>query len=89
MFALFAFLGACYIAHLKNKDGKLKFLGKEISLAQLYTVAGCCSIPLFLITGATSAVFWIIGASLCIIVVHAVFYQRDEEDPFMVQMNAV
>ncbi len=65
------------------------FEDKEFTLVQLYTFAGCVSIPLFIITGATSAVFWIIGASLVVIIVHAVFMQRDEEDPFMVQINAV
>jgi hypothetical protein len=65
-------------------------IGKELSLAQLYTAAGLCSIPLFLFAGASSAVFWIIGASLFIIVLHAVFYSRDElDDPFLPQMNIV
>jgi hypothetical protein len=41
---------------------------------------------------ASSAVFYIIGVSLFIIVLHAVFYSRDElddDDPFLPQMNIV
>jgi len=86
LFALFAFIGGCYILHLKNKDGKLRLFGKELSLAQLYSTAAICSVPVFLFAGATSAVFWIIGASLVVIVVHAAFYSRDEEDPFQSQV---
>ncbi len=64
--------------------------GKELSVAQLYTVAGICSIPIFLFAGASSAVFWIIGASLFVICLHAAFYSRDDlDDPFLPQMNIV
>lgn len=49
-----------------------------------------CSIPLFLLAGAGSAVFWIIGASSVLICLHASFYAREEpEDPFLAQMNIV
>lgn len=82
LFALIAFIGACYILHLKNADGKLKFGNKEFNLAQLYSAAFICSIPLFIFAGATSALFWIIGASIVVICLHAIFYARDEEDPF-------
>lgn len=59
-------------------------------LAQMYTVAAILSIPLFLFAGASSAVFWIIGASLVVVVIHAVFYARDDsDDPFLAQMNTV
>jgi hypothetical protein len=35
LFVLFAFLGACYIAHLKNKDGKIHFLSKYYGQAKV------------------------------------------------------
>lgn len=85
-----AFAGGLYIIHLKNKNGTIKVLGKELGLAQLYSAAAILSIPLFLIAGAGSAVFWIIGASMVVIALHASFYSReDQEDPFLVQMNVV
>ena len=90
LFAFMTFVGGCYIIYLKNKDGNLKFFGREMSLAQLYSVAGIFSVPLFLIAGAGSAVFWIIGASIFVIILHAAFYAREEqEDPFLLQMNIV
>ena len=90
LFAFMAFVGGCYIIYLKNKDGNLKLFGREMSLAQLYSIAGIFSVPLFLIAGAGSAVFWIIGASIFVIILHAAFYSREEqEDPFMFQINIV
>jgi len=56
-----ALAGACYIIQLKSKQQNFKILGKEMSLAQVYTTLGLISIPVFLIAGAGSAVFWIIG----------------------------
>ena len=42
------------------------------------------SIPIFLMAGVGSAIFWIIGATVVVSALHAVFYARDEpEDPFM------
>jgi hypothetical protein len=89
LIAFGSFACGCYILHLKNKDGNLKVFGKEMKLAQLYTLAGLCSIPLFLLAGAGAAVFWIIGASVCLIILHAVFYSRDEQDDPFLEMTVV
>jgi hypothetical protein len=56
-----AMAGACYIIQLKSKEQNFRILGKEMTLAQVYTALGLISIPVFLIAGAGSAVFWIIG----------------------------
>ena len=40
--------------------------GKELSTAQVYAGAGVLSIPLFLLAGGGSAVFWILGNFLYI-----------------------
>jgi PRA1 family protein 1 len=91
LFVVIAVVGGCYIIHLRNKDGKINLYGREIQLAQLYCVVGIISIPLFLLAGAGSAVFWIIGASVVCIVLHAIFYSRDnqQDDPFSMEMNIV
>lgn len=90
LFAFMAFAGGCYILYLRNKDGNLTVMGRTVSLGQLYSMVGICSIPLFLIAGAGSAVFWIIGASIVVIMLHAGFYSREEqEDPFLAQLNIV
>lgn len=90
LFAFMAIAGGGYIIHLKNKEGNLKFFGKEVKIGQLYPVLGLISIPVFLIAGAGSALFWIIGASIFCILMHALFFSNDEpDDPFLAQMNIV
>ena len=54
--------------------------GREVSLAQQYGVVAICSIPMFLLAGASGAVFWVIGASFFIIAMHATFYDFDALD---------
>lgn len=90
LIAMAACLGACYIINLKNADKKIVVLGKEVSLAQQYAAVGVLSFPLFWIAGAGSAVFWVIGASLFCILLHASMYNGgDEQDPFELEMETV
>merc|ERR1712137_157377 len=72
-----ASLGACYILSLKNKERKVKFMGKEVSLAQQYAGVGLASIPIFILAGAGTAVFWVIGASVFCVIMHAAFYNYE------------
>ncbi|XP_045207452.1 prenylated Rab acceptor protein 1-like isoform X2 [Mercenaria mercenaria] len=90
LIAIAACLGACYIISLKNRDNKLKIMGRELSLAQQYGAVGLCSFPLFWLAGAGSAVFWVIGASFFVIMLHASFYTPgDEGEPFDLEMEPV
>jgi len=86
-----ASLGACYILQLKNKERKVKFMGKEVTLAQQYAGVGLASIPIFILAGAGTAVFWVIGASIVFIVMHAAFYNYESEieDAFELQMEEI
>jgi len=86
-----ASLGGCYILQLKNKERKVKFMGREVTLAQQYAGVGLASIPIFLIAGAGTAVFWVIGASIVCIVLHAAFYNYESEieDAFELQMEEI
>ncbi|XP_011425811.2 prenylated Rab acceptor protein 1 isoform X1 [Magallana gigas] len=77
--AIAACLGACYIISLKNQERKVRVLGRELSLAQQYAAVGLCSFPLFSLAGAGSAVFWVIGASFFVIMLHASMYMTAEE----------
>ncbi|OWF46811.1 Prenylated Rab acceptor protein 1 [Mizuhopecten yessoensis] len=77
--AIAACLGACYIINIKNQEKKLSIMGKELSVSQQYGAVGLCSFPLFWLAGAGSAVFWIIGASFFVIMLHASFYTHTEE----------
>ncbi|XP_052806087.1 prenylated Rab acceptor protein 1-like [Mya arenaria] len=88
--AIGACLGACYVINIRNKDSKLKLMGRELTIAQQYGVVGLCSFPLFWLAGAGSAVFWIIGASVFVIMLHASFYTPgDEGEPFDLEMEPV
>lgn len=86
-----ASLGACYILQLKNKERKVKFIGKEVTLAQQYAGVGLASIPIFIIAGAGTAVFWVIGASIVSIVLHAALYNYESEieEAFELQMEEI
>ncbi|XP_060077546.1 prenylated Rab acceptor protein 1-like [Ylistrum balloti] len=77
--AIAACLGACYIINIKNQEKKLSIMGKELSVSQQYAAVGLCSFPIFWLAGAGSAVFWIIGASFFVIMLHASFYTHAEE----------
>ncbi|XP_076438317.1 prenylated Rab acceptor protein 1-like [Babylonia areolata] len=83
-------LGACYIINIKSADKPLVLMGREVSLAQQYAAVGVMSFPLFWLAGAGSAVFWIIGASFFVIMVHASTYRTQEElEGFDLEMDSV
>ncbi|KAL8572008.1 hypothetical protein ACOMHN_038366 [Nucella lapillus] len=88
--AIAACLGACYIISVKSADKPLVLLGREVSVAQQYAAVGVMSFPLFWLAGAGSAVFWIIGASFFIIMLHAsTFRTPEEEEGFDLEMESV
>ena len=63
-----------YIITLKNAQRPFKIFGKKLNLGQQYLVLGICSLPLLYIVGAGGAVFWVIGASLFLVTLHASIY---------------
>lgn len=90
LIAIAASLGACYIAKIRNDQQKLTVLGRELTLPQQYAAIGVASIPILWIVGAGSAVFWVIGASFFVIMLHASLYKPDEEmEPFADAMEQV
>ncbi|ELU09515.1 hypothetical protein CAPTEDRAFT_19146 [Capitella teleta] len=90
LIALAAIFGACYIVSLKNADKKFSLMGHELSLAQQYASVGLMSIPVLWLAGAGSAIFWIIGASVFVIMLHASMYSLDDEvAPFDLDMEEV
>lgn len=90
LLALGASLGACYIVALKNAERPVKFFGHKLSLGQQYLAIAICSLPLFYIVGAGAAVFWVIGASLFVIGLHASVYAIEtvpDHNPLEEQFN--
>ncbi|EFX84691.1 hypothetical protein DAPPUDRAFT_47113 [Daphnia pulex] len=80
LFAVGTSLGACYLISRKNDDQKLSILGHELSLAQQYGLIAMVSLPLFYLAGAGSVVFWVLGASMFLIVLHASFYNNESPE---------
>ena len=84
--------------------------GRQIPLPQQYLAVAALCIPLLILVGAGSAIFWILGknsiqldsidsqkfsfssflgASVFVIVLHAVFHQTPNQDAFGLQMEEV
>ncbi|GFN91285.1 pra1 family protein [Plakobranchus ocellatus] len=88
--AIAACLGACYLISIKNQERKITIMGRELSLAQQYAAVGAASFPLFWLAGAGSAVFWVIGASFFVIMLHASVYKTQEElEGFDIELDGV
>jgi hypothetical protein len=89
LFVLLAMIAGCYLVSLKNRDGHLTLMGRHIPLVQQYLAVICLCIPLLLMVGAGSAIFWILGASVFVILLHAFFHQTPNQEAFGVQMEEV
>lgn len=93
LIAVAASAGACYIVKLKNSNQQVKIFGHEVTLVQQYGLVMLFSFPLFYLAGAGSAVFWIIGASFFLIMLHAIFFAIENvntgEDGFDLQMEVI
>ncbi|XP_037093486.1 prenylated Rab acceptor protein 1-like [Pollicipes pollicipes] len=77
LIAMAALAGGCHILKLRQAEKKLVLAGREVPLAQQYAGVAMLSIPLFLIVGASSALFWVIGASFFVIMLHASFFKHE------------
>lgn len=90
---LLAIAGTFYAGYKLNQrhlQKKLVLFGKELTLAQQYGLVTLCSMPVYYMVGAHGAMFWVLGASMIIITLHAAFYniealapRRDDEFPLM------
>merc|ERR1712013_49263 len=69
---------AGHSAARRNKDRKLIVGGHEVSLAHQYGAIILCSLPLLVFAGARDVLFWMLGASLLTVSVHASFYNYDK-----------
>ncbi|KAJ8929455.1 hypothetical protein NQ314_017835 [Rhamnusium bicolor] len=77
---LFALAGTFYAGYRLNKrhtEKKLVLFGKELTLAQQYGLVALCSMPVYYLVGAHGVMFWVIGASMVVITLHASFYNID------------
>lgn len=61
---------------------------------QQYSIVGLCSMPLFYLVGAGAVMFWVLGASCFLIMLHAGFYDiegmiQPSEESFELTMEEV
>ncbi|XP_063725064.1 prenylated Rab acceptor protein 1-like isoform X2 [Symsagittifera roscoffensis] len=63
-----------YFATKRNShDGSVKVAGRQLSLGQQYGVLCGITIPLLFLGSAGSVLFWLIGASVVLVLIHASF----------------
>lgn len=74
LFAIAATFYAGYRLNKRHTEKKLILFGKELTLAQQYGLVALCSMPVYYLVGAHGAMFWVIGASMVVITLHASFY---------------
>lgn len=79
LIALVACFGMLYVIKVRNDQKKLSIGGKELSPVHQYALVALVSFPLFYIAGAGSAIFWVIGASIFFIILHALFYASEAQ----------
>lgn len=72
LFALAFCAAAWWFVAVKNKGENIAIFGRDTSSKELYALLGVIAVPLFYFAGAGSTVFWIIGASVVVILVHAI-----------------
>ena len=72
----------------------ISILGQEVSLQHQYIIILLCSLPFLFLTGAGSLIFWVMGVSICSILLHAAFYNYDKlevesDEEFVVEYAVV
>jgi len=78
LIALAACCGAVYFIRVKNTEtSRVVIAGREIPPAYQYAAVAILSFPLFYAAGAGTTIFWVIGASIFLIVLHALFYASE------------
>ncbi|CAF2636265.1 unnamed protein product [Rotaria sp. Silwood2] len=87
LFVLLAMGAGCYLVSLKNRESQLAIMGRQISLTHQYLAVMCLCVPLLVMVGAGSAIFWILGASVVVIFLHALFHQTPNQEAYGVQME--
>ncbi|XP_076162870.1 prenylated Rab acceptor protein 1-like isoform X1 [Ptiloglossa arizonensis] len=77
LLAVAASLGTCYKVSQRHAKQELMILNHKLTLAQVYSLVGICSLPIFYLVGAGAALFWVLGVSWFLITLHAAFYNID------------
>ena len=72
------FLITCWLLKVRQQQRKLMLVNHEVTLAQQCSVVAILfSVPVLLLTGFSSAVFWVILAAVFCVILHASLYNFD------------
>ncbi|KAI9363328.1 prenylated rab acceptor PRA1 [Pilaira anomala] len=83
LFTIGFIFGGFYLISKLGNDGPIHIAGiVSLSPTSLYLTYACGSILLLLFSGATGAIFWIIGASALLILGHAAVLEPGVEEGF-------
>ncbi|XP_066595683.1 prenylated Rab acceptor protein 1 [Prorops nasuta] len=77
LLAVIASLVTCYKVSQRHSKQDLTIFNHRLTLAQIYSLVGICSLPIFYLVGAGAALFWVLGVSWLLITLHAAFYNID------------
>lgn len=66
--------GGCWYISQKNEGKNIKLFGREFTTTEQYGLIIMLSLPLLFLASAGSTVFWIIGASIVTVLLHASFF---------------
>ncbi|CAD7094163.1 unnamed protein product [Hermetia illucens] len=75
LFVLAGVLFACYQVRLANTQ--FTIFGKTLNTSQQCLIINCMAAPILYLVGAGAALFWTLGASLFLIMLHASSYNID------------
>ena len=76
--AVAVLLITCWLLKVRQQQRKLMLVNHEVTLAQQCSVVAILfSVPVLLLTGFTSAVFWVLTASCFCTLLHASLYNFD------------
>ncbi|XP_037946486.1 prenylated Rab acceptor protein 1-like [Teleopsis dalmanni] len=72
-------LGAvAYASHrIKKAQSPVTIFGYQLSTSHQIMAVNAASVPILFLVGAGAALFWALGASICAVSLHAVFYNID------------
>lgn len=76
---LIVLCGAFYVCY-KIKQGSIPtfaLFGRQLNTNQQCMIVNVASVPLLYLCGAGSVLFWVLGASVFLITIHASFYNID------------
>jgi len=89
LLALVCCFGVIYSVRSKLANKSFKVGNVELGAGLQYMLAAAISFPLFYLAGAGSAIFWVLGASVFFVGLHALFYASESDPAAAFQLEEV